>query len=378
MDPTASSYILWMLVVALVIYGLAGVWRLGLRRVVLVTSAPPMGPGIALPFLSLAAFLVGLSVLMLIMEPVHFRDDVRYEDVVAAWRASLLFVAGLTAAGGFLSGLLGTSAVQPALAMGLPPAVYGAFAWAAYGLLTSFVPPDDPLLGEELSRYAKPVMTLVTSFPLVAFGASLLAGRVGRALRERVLPAPDAAAPLRSVRAARSSRKAPSADGSLVDEISNTIHEEGLAEIDPMIPVDMEVEKGPVGRPSVLSGSWPVSGPTLSPRASSHSYEMHWADLRKRRRAFWLVLLAFPVAVAILTPHWVFGILWSFVVLILGFRAQIWPCPRCGKPYFLEDHRASYDMPFASKWWAQKCLHCGLAKWSSGQEDDRGSVPPTE
>jgi hypothetical protein len=37
MDPTASGYILWMPVVALVIYGLAGVRRFGLRRVVDVT-----------------------------------------------------------------------------------------------------------------------------------------------------------------------------------------------------------------------------------------------------------------------------------------------------------------------------------------------------
>jgi methionine-rich copper-binding protein CopC len=179
MNPTASSYVFWMFVVALVIYGLAVIWHVGLRRVIVVTQELP-GQSAPAPYLSFAAFLVGLSVLVVIMEPVHIAFT-GYDGVVAAWRAGLPLIVGFSATSGFLFGLTGTAGIiRAALAVSLPSAAYAALAWAAYFLLTSLVPTDDLALREELARFAVPIMSLVTAFPMIAFAASVAASHPAR------------------------------------------------------------------------------------------------------------------------------------------------------------------------------------------------------
>ncbi|HEX4146549.1 MAG TPA: hypothetical protein VHY91_23815 [Pirellulales bacterium] len=100
-------------------------------------------------------------------------------------------------------------------------------------------------------------------------------------------------------------------------------------------------------------------------------YRPAWADLRRRSRWFfgtwlggfvailaacglasWLGATAQQLVVAVLAPAWVIG----FVVL--GLRLQMFPCPRCHRPFF-----------FRFFYWSgvlvSSCRHCGLPKWSA-------------
>jgi hypothetical protein len=83
----------------------------------------------------------------------------------------------------------------------------------------------------------------------------------------------------------------------------------------------------------------------------------------------WFVYLGgLPVAAAVAwlasrlfdtkIPGMVAAIAWMVAYMVIGFRIQLWPCPRCGKR-------------FSAKWWynkwlfARKCVHCGLPKYSN-------------
>lgn len=91
-------------------------------------------------------------------------------------------------------------------------------------------------------------------------------------------------------------------------------------------------------------------------------YSSPWADYRARRRLFLGVWLGgLPVmfvsgrlisgcAALLLVPVWIAGSVFTAVHL------ASFPCPRCGQR-FSGSWRISN--PFA-----QKCVHCGLPKWS--------------
>ncbi len=50
---------------------------------------------------------------------------------------------------------------------------------------------------------------------------------------------------------------------------------------------------------------------------------------------------------------WVMGIFVTGLLLVrLGF--QLWPCPRCGKPFFRSSTWAGPNM------FTKRCMHCGL------------------
>ena len=102
------------------------------------------------------------------------------------------------------------------------------------------------------------------------------------------------------------------------------------------------------------------------------SYERNWSDYRRRRRwgyimvITWipLVLLSiyltdrFPSAKSYFTA----GILvYMGIFFLVGTWVGLWPCPRCGAPFFLTRwlyYRRSAD----------KCVHCGLPKWALEEE----------
>ena len=101
-------------------------------------------------------------------------------------------------------------------------------------------------------------------------------------------------------------------------------------------------------------------------------YSEAWAEYRKLRNRALFSILGFLPGLAVVrwlvsflnSPRigeylW-FGavIVWVIAALVLGARAQVWPCPRCGKR-------------FAEKWWyhrailfARRCANCGLEKYA--------------
>jgi len=52
---------------------------------------------------------------------------------------------------------------------------------------------------------------------------------------------------------------------------------------------------------------------------------------------------------------WVMGV---FVagLLVVRFAFQLWPCPRCGKPFFRAGTWAGPNM------FTKRCMHCGLSE----------------
>jgi hypothetical protein len=108
------------------------------------------------------------------------------------------------------------------------------------------------------------------------------------------------------------------------------------------------------------------------------NYPDAWRDLRKRRLIFWALLLSFlpgcgALFIAIGLPlsmftgindnYFFFAIFvsWFLALAIAGFRYQVFPCPRCHRPFAAEQW---YRNIFRSE-----CNHCGLPRWenSSGQ-----------
>jgi hypothetical protein len=102
-----------------------------------------------------------------------------------------------------------------------------------------------------------------------------------------------------------------------------------------------------------------------------------WDEYRRRRRMFlWTHLLL---------PLWVSGAivleffagrefprtgLVTFVAVLLPpmaclmfayLRWIFWPCPSCGRPFFLTW--------LGNNCFARRCLHCGLPKWAPGKAE---------
>src|SRR5579864_4243108 len=103
-------------------------------------------------------------------------------------------------------------------------------------------------------------------------------------------------------------------------------------------------------------------------------YSEAWRDLRRRRLIFWALLLGFLPGIGVLSVaiglplsrftginenYFFVGIFvsWFLALAIASFRWQIFPCPRCHKPFAAEQW---YRNIFRSE-----CNHCGLPKWAN-------------
>src|SRR5262245_20948057 len=97
--------------------------------------------------------------------------------------------------------------------------------------------------------------------------------------------------------------------------------------------------------------------------------------MRRRRRLAWIAFFGWGPATLLLSA-WLerkFGLgnaqilvaaLTTPVLFWLSIRQGLWPCPRCGKPFF---------QPFDSS-----CLHCCLPKYVPDDPDQpaRNALPP--
>jgi hypothetical protein len=111
-----------------------------------------------------------------------------------------------------------------------------------------------------------------------------------------------------------------------------------------------------------------------------------WNEYRRRRAVCWLAMILWmpatlaavpfsPNGLGLAAPMFVVFILGGVVVNRLGHRVLHFPCPRCLRPFFQASWYYNY--------FARRCLHCGLPKWSetdtsSGSTDQRPSpyTPP--
>jgi hypothetical protein len=104
--------------------------------------------------------------------------------------------------------------------------------------------------------------------------------------------------------------------------------------------------------------------------------ERRWQEYRRRRNAMVASFASFLV-VGLLAVVWpeapVIGRLgWPLAAVFLvwfwvaNFRIVVWPCPRCGAPYFTKG--VWFGLLFA-----RHCLHCGLPKWQVPASDAGGA-----
>lgn len=97
----------------------------------------------------------------------------------------------------------------------------------------------------------------------------------------------------------------------------------------------------------------------------SPEYQRAWRQYRRRRNAFVVSVLSFPVISCLVplrslglgTNAWgVIGVAWLALWGVLGGSLSLWKCPRCGNTYFQKS--ATNGM------FVRHCMHCGLPKWA--------------
>lgn len=109
------------------------------------------------------------------------------------------------------------------------------------------------------------------------------------------------------------------------------------------------------------------------------AYAEQWQDYRKRERLLLFAIIGLlPAGVAFILvtlllfanrPHTdtlgeVFGLCWMALYAFAGTRLSNFRCPRCGNKFFIRRRFAFFS---DYRMFAQKCVHCGLPKYS-GEE----------
>jgi hypothetical protein len=107
--------------------------------------------------------------------------------------------------------------------------------------------------------------------------------------------------------------------------------------------------------------------------STSPQFGSAWGDYRRRRRWFfaaWLGGFAIVASLAALfdkfslggAAFWILGPAWMISFVVVAARLQLFKCPRCHRPSF---NTVWYGNPLA-----RRCVHWGLAKWSSEGSND--------
>ena len=106
------------------------------------------------------------------------------------------------------------------------------------------------------------------------------------------------------------------------------------------------------------------------------AYAAAWRAYRRSSAAFWALFVLFLPALALVnrsggaqanggTMVAVTAVAWMIAFCMAGYRLSNFACPRCGEPFF----RKFDDRPSRRDWahnpFARRCMHCGLAKWST-------------
>ena len=105
-----------------------------------------------------------------------------------------------------------------------------------------------------------------------------------------------------------------------------------------------------------------------------------WRDYSRRRRWFFSVSIGgFVLAVCsgeLLPPPYGMQVssclmfAWFFASVIVILRLVLFKCPRCGEFFFFT---WLWHDPFADR-----CVHCGLPKWSEVEREDETSGEGTD
>jgi hypothetical protein len=107
--------------------------------------------------------------------------------------------------------------------------------------------------------------------------------------------------------------------------------------------------------------------------STSPEFVSAWGDYRSRRCWFFVASLggfAIVASLAVLfdklslgdVAFWIIGPAWMISFVIVAARLQLFKCPRCHRPFF---NTSWYGNPLA-----RRCVHCGLAKWSTEDSHD--------
>jgi hypothetical protein len=116
-----------------------------------------------------------------------------------------------------------------------------------------------------------------------------------------------------------------------------------------------------------------------------NDYTQQWTQYKRLRNRILLMLLisspcyfALSIFVEIALIHskvWVSAAINSIlsavmlaVYIWMYWSVRKWPCPRCGQRFY------SYSERHGLGFFTKNCWHCGLAKYSNGEETE---VPPT-
>jgi hypothetical protein len=96
------------------------------------------------------------------------------------------------------------------------------------------------------------------------------------------------------------------------------------------------------------------------------TYEQQWREYRKRCIIFLIIFATCIPAVVLVenllhsdTVFFIVSFVGMLAFFVAGIRILTWPCPRCGKSFYV------YGSIWRSNpFFTGRCLHCGLPKWS--------------
>jgi hypothetical protein len=103
------------------------------------------------------------------------------------------------------------------------------------------------------------------------------------------------------------------------------------------------------------------------------SYEEQWREYRRRRLVgygLWIGWLPYGGTLIYLQDSvaWIgrngvpLAVGYMLAACVAGLWLSFWPCPSCGRPFFLTTF-------WFYRHFAKACVHCGLPKWAQGGAD---------